>query len=197
MKKKILAVALLLGSVTGAMAQASGESPWLLRGRVVHFDSVDHDSTGLGLSTNNKTFGELDVSYFMSKNVAAELMLTTPVRQHVYASGSDIGTFKHVPPTLLLQYHFTDLPGYKPYVGAGINYTAIRHVDLVTGHTLDRHSWGGALQAGVDIPLDRNWSLNFDVKKVYVQTDVYSGGSSVGTLKLDPILYGVGLGYRF
>jgi len=197
MHKKILAAAVLLGSVSGTMAQASGEGPWLLRARAVHFDSVDRDTTGLGLTTHNKTFGEFDVSYFMSKNVAAELVLTSPQKQKLYSFGSEIGSFRHLPPTLLLQYHFTDFSGYKPYLGAGINYTDITKVNLSTGHTLDSHSWGGAVQAGVDIALDRNWSINLDVKKVYIQTDVYNAGVSVGTFKLDPVLLGVGVGYRF
>jgi outer membrane protein len=36
------------------------------------------------------------------------------------------------------------------------------------------------------------------VKKVYIKTDVYNAaGVSQGTLKLDPLLVGVGVGYRF
>jgi outer membrane protein len=62
---------------------------------------------------------------------------------------------------------------------------------------LDDHSWGGALQVGMDIPLDKNWSLNFDIKKVYIRSDVFLGTANQGTLKLDPVLVGVGLGYRF
>lgn len=108
MKKHIVMAAILAaGSVTGAFAQADGESPWLVRVRSVHLDSSNKDSTPLGLSINNKTFGEVDVSYFLSPNVAAELVLTTPQKQTVYANGSEIGSFKHLPPSLLLQYHFT------------------------------------------------------------------------------------------
>ena len=93
MKKQIVMAAVLAaGSVTGAMAQASGESPWLLRVRSVHLDSVNKDSTPLGLAINNKTFGEVDITYFMSKNVAAELVLTTPQKQTVYANGAEIGS---------------------------------------------------------------------------------------------------------
>lgn len=198
MKKHIVMAAILAaGSVTGAYAQASGESPWLVRVRSVHLDSSNKDSTSLGLSINNKTFGELDVTYFMSPNLAAELVLTTPQKQTVYANGSEIGSFKHLPPSLLLQYHFTDLQGIKPYVGAGINYTHFSDVNLPAGVTLDSHSWGWAFQAGLDIPLDRNWSINLDVKKAYIRSDVYSAGSSIGRLRVDPILYAVGLGYRF
>jgi outer membrane protein len=49
----------------------------------------------------------------------------------------------------------------------------------------------------MDFPLDKNWSLNFDVKKVYIRSNVFVGGVNQGTLKLDPLLVGVGLGYRF
>lgn len=198
MKKHIVMAAVLaMGSVTGAYAQASGESPWLMRVRSVHLDSSNKDSTPLGLSINNKTLGEVDFTYFLSPNLAAELVLTTPQKQTVYAGGSEIGSFKHLPPSLLLQYHFTDLQGVKPYVGAGINYTRFSDVVLPSGVSLDSHSWGWAFQAGLDIPLDRNWSINLDVKKAYIRSDVYVTGSSVGRFKVDPVLYAVGLGYRF
>lgn len=198
MKKQwVMAAVLAAGSVTGAMAQASGESPWLLRVRSVHLDSVNKDSTPWGLSINNKTFGEVDITYFMSRNLAAELSLTTPQKQTVYAKGTDIGTFKHLPPSLVMQYHFTDLQGFKPYAGAGINYTRFSDVALPPGVGLDGHSWGLALQAGMDIAIDRNWSINLDLKKAFIRTDVYSAGNSVGRLRVDPLLYAVGLGYRY
>ena len=198
MKKHIVMAAIwAAGSVTGAVAQASGESPWIVRVRSVHLDSSNKDSTPLGLSINNKTFGEVDVTYFLSPNLAAELVLTTPQKQTVYANGSEIGSFKHLPPSVLFQYHFTDLQGLKPYVGAGINYTHFSDVALPAGVSLDSHSWGWAFQAGLDIPMDRNWSINLDVKKAYIRSDVYSAGSSIGRLKVDPMLYAVGVGYRF
>ena len=198
MKKHKLMVAILAaGCVSGVLAQTSGDSPWMVRVRSVHLDSINKDSTPLGLSINNKTFGEVDVTYFLSPNLAAELVLTTPQKQTVYANGSEIGSFKHLPPSVLLQYHFTEQQGIKPYVGAGINYTHFSDVALPAGVSLDSHSWGLAFQAGLDIPLDRNWSINLDVKKAYIRSDVYVAGSSIGRLKVDPMLYAVGLGYRF
>ncbi len=181
---------------------AAQESPWLVRARAVNLNMANNDSTGLGLTVNDKTIGEVDVSYFFNKNVAAELILTLPQNQGVYSNGTSIGNFKHLPPTLTLQYHFTDLNGFKPYVGAGVNYTKITGTSLSTNSvldpvTLDSHSYGAALQVGVDVPLTKQVSLNFDVKKVYIQTDVYSNGAKAGTLKLDPVLVGVGVGSRF
>lgn len=199
MKKQLMVVA-VLATLGAGLAQAQ-TSPWMVRARAVHLDMANKDSTGWGLNVDNRTIPEVDISYFLSPNLALELMLTTPQKQTVFSNGSEIGTFRHLPPTLLMQYHFTDIQGIKPYLGAGINYTRISKVSLSAGAldpvTLDSHSWGGALQLGVDIPLDRNWSLNLDVKKIYLRTDVYSAGVPAGTLRLDPVAASIGLGYRF
>ncbi len=196
MKKNLLAVAVLCALTSGAAFAQQAESPWLVRVRAVHLDSANKDSTGLGLSINNKTIPEFDITYFFNKNVAAELVLTVPQKHDVRSNGTNIGTLKHLPPSLLLQYHF-DAPGFEPYVGAGVNYTRFSSLNLPAGVGIDRNSWGGALQVGVDIPLNKNLSLNFDVKKVYIKTDVFAGGVKAGTFKVDPVLVGVGLGWRF
>jgi outer membrane protein len=198
--KKILIAAAVGMLVAGSVA--AQESPWLVRVRAVHLNMANTNNTPVaGLTVNDKTIPEVDISYFFTKNIAAELILTVPQKQHVYSNGADLGTFKHLPPTLTLQYHFTDLAGYKPYVGAGLNYTQITAEQISAGGTnnvtLSDKSVGGALQAGVDIPLTKQVSLNIDVKMVYLKTHVYSGGTDVGTLKLDPVLFGVGVGYRF
>ena len=197
--KKVLIAATVGMLVAGSVA--AQESPWLVRARAVHLNMANVDSTGLGLTVNDKTIPEVDISYFFSKNIAAELILTVPQKQHVYAGSTDLGTFKHLPPTLTVQYHFTDLNGYKPYVGAGLNYTLINKESISTNGTnkvtLSNSSVGFALQAGVDIPLTKQLSLNFDVKKVQLKTQVYVDGVDHGTLKLNPVLLGVGVGYRF
>ena len=58
----------------------------------------------------DKTIPELDISYFFTPNIAAELVLTVPQEHRVYLNGTDIGSFKHLPPTLTLQYHFMPQP---------------------------------------------------------------------------------------
>lgn len=199
--KKILIAAAIGILVAGSVA--AQESPWLVRARVVHLNMANTNNTTVaGLTVNDKTIPEVDISYFFTKNIAAELILTVPQKQHVYSNGADLGTFKHLPPTLTVQYHFTDFTGYKPYVGAGLNYTQITAEKISAGGgtnnvTLSDKSIGGALQAGVDIPLTKQVSLNIDVKKVYIKSHVYVGGTDVGTLKLDPVVFGVGVGYRF
>ncbi len=195
MKKMIVLAALAACGLGAVQAQ---ESPWMVRVRATNLDMANKTNTAAlaTVNVNDKTIPEVDISYFFDKNIAAELILTVPQKQTVYAGSTALGTFKHLPPTLLAQYHFTDFNGLKPYVGAGINYTKISSVNI-PGFSLDSHSWGGALQAGVDIPLDKNWSLNLDVKKIYIKTDVYTNGANAGTLKLNPVAASVGVGYRF
>jgi outer membrane protein len=179
------------------VAQAQSAGPWLVRLRAVNLDSADKDDTGLDLSINDKVIPELDISYFFTPEIAAELVLTYPQKHDVKAGGTVIGSLKHLPPTLLAQYHFTGLKGFTPYLGAGVNFTQFSAVELPAGVDIDRHSVGLALQAGVDIPLQGRLSLNLDVKKVQIRTDVSAAGNKLGTFKVDPLLVGVGLGWRF
>lgn len=202
MKKSALVMALAaLGFVAGqAVAQ---ESPWLVRGRIVNISPADKSDPvgGVGASdritVSSKVIPEVDISYFITPNIAAELVLTYPQKHDVRLDGAKIGTFKHLPPTLTLQYHFSPASQISPYVGAGINYTNISSVDLPGGLGLDHSSTGLALQAGVDFKLDKKWSINLDVKKVQIRSDVKAGGSAVSRVKIDPVLFGVGVGYRF
>lgn len=209
----LLIAALLSG---GAFAQSTStpEGNWLVRARAVRLDPANKSSAIPSLAVpadaihvNDKTIPELDVSYFFTPNIAAELVLTVPQKQRVTVQQSalggpvDIGSFKHLPPTLMLQYHFLPEGTFRPYAGVGLNYTRISSVHLavptVGALSLDKSSVGLAVGAGVDIKIAPQWFLNFDVKKVKIDSDVRLGWQTVSKVKIDPWLVGVGIGYRF
>ena len=204
MKKTLLAVAALCALTSGAAMAQQQDGKWQVRVRAVHIDASNGGSTNpnLGLSVSNKTIPEVDISYYFTPNFAAELILTYPQKHDIRSNGAKIGSVKQLPPTLLAQYHFTNFGAFKPYVGAGINYTRFSSVKWdssvsTLSPSISKNSWGGAMQVGFDYALDKNWSINFDVKKVYMATKVYSNGTQIGKLKIDPVLVGVGVGYRF
>ena len=205
MKKSATAAAIVLAAIGACAGNAMAqEGPWLVRARAVYIDPADKSAPigGVGASdrlhVSSKTIPEIDISYFFTPNIAAELILTYPQKHDVKLDGNNIGTFKHLPPTLSLQYHFMPEKQFSPYVGAGVNYTNISDVKLLNGAgRLEHDSWGFALQAGVDYKLDKNWSLNFDIKKVQIRSDVFISGAKASEVKVDPILIGVGVGYRF
>jgi outer membrane protein len=205
MKMKKLVLALSLASVGFISAEAiAQDSPWLVRARVVNIDTANKSDQvgGVGaedrITVGKKTIPEIDISYFFSPNVSAELILTYPQKHDVYLDGNNIGTFKHLPPTLSAQYHFAPNSNINPYLGVGVNYTNISKVNLLGGKgSLESSSFGLSVQAGVDFAIDKNWSLNLDVKKVQIRSDVKIAGAKASAVKVDPLLIGVGVGYRF
>ena len=190
--------AALVSVASLAHAQAAGD--FMVRARAVNLDAANKDDIAItDVSINNKVIPEVDFTYFLTPNFAAELVLTVPQKQDVSstAHGGKIGTLKHLPPVLSAQYHFTSFGSIKPYLGLGLNYTRFSSVDLPAGFSIDKSSFGLSLQACVDFALTPQWSLNLDIKKVQIRTDLYLNGSSLGTIKVDPTLIGLGVGYKF
>ncbi len=147
---------------------------------------------------------ELDITYFFTKNIAAELILATSKHElsasDTSAGNLDLGETWILPPVLTLQYHFTPDSKFSPYVGAGINYTFTYGEDngADTDKTEAGNGFGWALQAGADYWLDDHWGLNLDVKKVWVDVDAtLNDGAVTGNVELDPWIIGTGVSYRF
>ena len=206
--KNIVAAMAALASLAPVVAQAqsSSENPWMVRVRATYLDWTNGQTETVqsaNLTARKQMIPEFDVSYFFTKNIAAELVLTYPQIVTINAGSNSIGTVKALPPSLLLQYHFTDFGAFKPYVGAGANYTIfINRNNLWLGgnqYTVDSSSFGAVGQVGMDYMLDKNWGLNMDVKYISMNTNVssVSTGTSVGKLNLSPWTPAVGLTYKF
>jgi len=159
-------------------------------GRVSNGDSVNID---------NSVVPEIDLTYFFTPNISAELIAAVTPHDVTTSSGIDAGSSWLLPPTLTLQYHFTQLDGFKPYVGAGVNYTHFFNHDAGSLNSVKYDdSFGGALQAGFDIPIHDDLYFNVDVKKVFIETTAKFSPSGVrADVDIDPWLIGVGIGYKF
>jgi outer membrane protein len=198
---KLVLMTMVLGLVS---LTAMAETPWLVRGRAVYVDSADKSDPlgGIGaadrIHVSDKTIPEVDISYFFTPNMAAELMLTYPQKHEVTLDGALIGSFRHLPPGLIAQYHFAPDARVSPYVGLGVNWTTFSKNRMLGGAgSLEHDSVGPVAQAGVDVKLGGPWSLNFDVKKVRLRSDVLINGVKASKAMVDPVLLGVGVGYRF
>lgn len=163
MKSKTLGTLAVVACAAAAVTlpAAAQDTKWMARVRAI--DVVPNASSSLaGLDVEGQWSGELDFTYFFTKNIAAELILAT-TKHEVTLNGASLGDLWVLPPTLLLQYHFTDLGNFKPYVGAGLNVTWFYDVNLQAGPatlTVDNTSVGGALQVGMDYEFGRNWVIN-------------------------------------
>jgi outer membrane protein len=178
----------------------AADPSWMVRLRAIDV-APDASSSISGLDVKGQWAPELDFTYFFTRNLAAELILAT-TRHEVTLNGTSLGKVSVLPPTLTLQYHFTDLGAVKPYVGAGLNVTWFYNngLQLPTGTKLgvDNTSIGGALQGGFDYEIAKNWYFNADVKYIWMSTDVtLPSGATLTNLKINPWVYGIGIGYRF
>lgn len=193
-------VAALLALAGGNALAAEGDI--LIRLRALHVApdvSTTHSMSTLNAGVKQSTVPELDLAYMFTDHIGAELILGV-TRHRVTSDAGSLGKVSLLPPTLTLQYHFNPSGQFRPYAGAGINYTRFYDNKLSAGDQrvhIDRNSFGPALQLGMDIGLDDNWFLNVDVKKLWIRTDASVAGASLGTLKIDPWLVGVGIGRRF
>ncbi|UGY20294.1 OmpW family protein [Bradyrhizobium septentrionale] len=199
-------------------------NPWMIRLRVLSVlpDSAASSvnvagapplsSPSSGLSISDRVIPELDITYFFTTNIAAELILGV-ASHHISGSGTlnglDVGKAWLLPPTLTLQYHFTDFGPLKPYIGAGINYTAFFNqsaantplAGLAVADLRISNQFGAAVQFGFDYMLDRHWGLNFDVKKLWLRPDysatVNNAIAVTGRANIDPWLVSGGITYKF
>lgn len=229
MKKSLLVLA-LAAAFLPTLAQAEA-GDWVVRARVVNINPDESSdlgktvnknvapvmSPGAELKVDSNTIPELDISYYITKNIAAELILATGSKHDVSVSGDSggvvtnqlLGSVDVLPPTLTVQWHFNPDQTIDPYVGAGINYTAFldRKLNVRQGALagskikVDSDSWGWALQAGVDINLKDGWLINADVKYITIDTDVKlkTGGSwtKIDDLDINPWVFGIGIGKKF
>lgn len=189
-------IVMMVAGMIGSAQAAQGD--WLGRARIIHINP-DASSSALNIDVNSKVTPELDFSYFVTRNIALELILATR-RHEVTAGGAPVGSVKHLPPTVTVQYHFLPDEQFRPYIGAGLNYTRFYSINLAGGAlTVDKSSWGPAVQAGMDIELTKKFFLNIDIKKIWMDTDVkaVATGAPVANLKINPLILGVGIGMKF
>ena len=193
-----------------ADAQSFGKGTLLVTGRVTSISSNADDpiltrsgaATGLQFDVGSDVMPTLGFTYFLTDHVAVEAILGA-TRHTIRAQGGTTDVVVHktwvLPPVVTLQYRPLSGPGFSPYVGAGVNAMLFFSGENKNGFDVDLdNALGFALQAGVDVPLQGAWTLNADVKKIFVKTDAsINSGALKGSVNLDPWVLSVGVGHRF
>ncbi|MFM0217300.1 OmpW/AlkL family protein [Paraburkholderia caledonica] len=205
-----VASSLLFAAAVAPQAHAAGDDTLsgihagdvLVRLRAISIvPNVDTTGTlsALNVGVNNATVPELDLTYMIRDYLGVELILGTSRHQLTSSVGS-LGGVNVLPPTLLLQYHFNHARRVRPYVGAGLNYTLFYNNGLHVGSqpvSISNHSFGPALQAGVDVQVTKSLFVNADIKKIWMHTDASLNGQPLGRVSIDPVVVGLGVGMRF
>ncbi len=207
MKKSLLLPALaiaLSAAALPALAQSKGD--WTM-GLGVHQVNPKSDNGALVDGTLHLDIGSdvkptITFEYFVRDNLGVEVLAALPFEHDLNIEGlGRVGSTKHLPPTVSLQYHFNGKQKVAPFVGAGVNYTkffsettrgALAGGDLSLGG-----SWGLALHAGLDFKLTEKSAIRVDARWIDIDTRVRLDGANLGTANIDPLVYGAAYVLKF
>ena len=216
--KLISALALAVSLGTSGAAFAAGQRDFLVRGGVAHVSPTSESESTLGgnrVEAKSATALGLTAAYFVTDNIAVELLASSPFSHDIEGSegvidGVDVATVRQLPPTLSVQYHLQlDMP-LRPYAGIGVNFTRFFDDDLEQGFRglglgfddIDlENSWGVAFQLGADYEVTSDWLVNVGVRYIDIDTDARlnnpTGDDVEFEVEVDPVVFELGLGYVF
>ncbi len=199
-----LVLALIFSGIAApAFAQNAGEWTIALGAHNVDPKSDNGKLAGgtLAVEVGSNVRPTITAEYFIRQNLGIEVLASLPFQHDLSIKGlGKVGSTKHLPPTISLQYHFGH-GTVKPFIGAGINYTrffgertsgALAGADLVL-----KDSVGLAAHGGIDFEIGEHGSIRIDARWIKISTDVELNGSKIGTVNIDPLVYGAAYVYKF
>ncbi|BBJ95251.1 OmpW/AlkL family protein [Xanthomonas campestris] len=205
-KRSTLLFAALAAASVSAPALAQSKGDWLL-GVGAHQVAPKSDNGSLAGGTLDVDVGTdirptITAEYFIADNWGIELLAALPFEHDINIRGlGRVGSTKHLPPVVSLQYHFNSQGKVSPFVGAGINYTRFFSTETsgaLAGNDLDLDaSWGLAAHAGLDVKISDRGALRVDLRWIDIDSDASLNGNRIGTVNIDPLVYGVAYVHRF
>lgn len=212
-----------LALLSAGAAQAQSAGSWTLRAGATQIrPQVDSGD----LSAPSEVHTQVDVrsatslsggiNYALTDNLTLDVPVALPFKHDIVGAGAiagvgKIGEVKALPVTLLAQWRFLGAQApLRPYVGVGPTYarffkergnatlTAITGGSPSNPTTLSVESrWGASFQLGGTWAVDNRWSVDLHAVKTLLKTKTtLSTGQSID-LKLDPVTFSAGVGYRF
>ncbi len=198
-----LAAALALAAAP-AMAQSKGD--WTLAAGVHQVAPKSNNGALAGgtlkVDVDNDIKPTITGEYFIAENLGIELLAALPFKHDINIDGlGRVGSTKHLPPVVSLQYHFNSKGKVSPFVGAGLNYTTFFSEETggaLAGSKLKlEDSWGLAAHAGLDFAISDKGALRVDVRWIDIDSKVKLNGEKIGTVNIDPLAYGVSYVFKF
>ena len=198
-----LAIAGVLAA-PAALAQSAGDWTVAVGAHQVNPDS-DNGTLAAGtlpLDIGSSTRPTIAFEYFVRDNLGLEVLAALPFQHDISIDGlGRVGSTRHLPPTVSLQYHFNSEGKVSPLLGVGLNYTTFFSEETrgpLAGSKLELDdSFGLALHAGLDFKVGEKGAIRVDVRWMDIDSDVKLDGAALGTAEIDPLVYGAAYVLRF
>ena len=205
-----LALAVALGlSATPALAQTAGS--WTVGVGAHNVEPKSGNGTlvatplgDLTMDVGTNVRPTITAEYFVKDNLGIEVLAALTFQHDIAVTGvGKVGSTKHLPPTVSLQYHFGQ-GKVKPFVGLGVNYTrffSTKTEGPIAGAELElSDSWGLAGHVGLDVQIGDKSAIRIDYRKIDIDTKAKLNGANLGTrnqVNIDPSVYGVAYVFAF
>ncbi|KAF1014584.1 MAG: Outer membrane protein W [Stenotrophomonas maltophilia] len=193
-------------SLAAAPAMAQSKGDWTVSAGVHQVAPKSNNGT-LANGTLKVDIGKdikptITGEYFIADNLGIEVLAALPFKHDINIAGlGRVGSTKHLPPVVTLQYHFNSAGTVSPFIGAGLNYTTFfseHTTGALAGSRLQlKDSWGLAAHAGVDIKLSEKGALRVDLRWIDIDSTVKLDGEKLGKVNIDPLAYGVSYVFKF
>lgn len=201
----VLAAMAVAAPILPAPAAAQQAGDWTLGLGIANVNPKSDNGTLAGgtvpVSLGDSTRPSVTVEYFVRDNLGVEVVAALPFRHSINSNGNEIGTVKHLPPVVSLQYHFHATPQFKPFVGIGVNFTGFWDGEAkgaLAGSTLRvKNSWGLAAHVGADYWLNDNAAIRVDARWIDINSDVELNGTRIGKVEADPVVLGASYVLKF
>ncbi len=192
----------LVALAAPALAQSQGD---MLLGLGLHavVPTDDWSMTLAGpVQVDDNLRPTLTFEYFVADRIGLEVLAAWPFEHDAQLFGvGDVVNTKQLPPTVSLQYHFTNTSSLTPFVGVGVNYTHFfdeKGIGVLAGIPVSLDdSWGVAVHAGLDYAISDRSAIRADIRWIDIDTDATVAGAPIGSVKIDPIVVGAAYVMKF
>lgn len=206
----LLAAAVAASLALPAAAQSRGD--WTMGVGVHAVDPksdngrLDATALELGLLPPTQVGGSvrptITAEYFIRDNLGIEVLAAAPFQHDIDIRGvGRVGSTRHLPPVVSLQYHFANSTKATPFIGVGVNYTTFfseKTTGALEGTRLSLDdSWGLAAHVGIDFAVNQRSAIRLDARWADIDADVKVNGVRIGTADIDPLVYGLAWVVKF
>lgn len=203
MRHQLAIAAALAALASPVLAQSQGD--WTLGFGIAHVNPKSDNGTlaagTVPTSIGDNTRPSITFEYFIRDNIGVEVLGALPFKHSIKSNGTEIGTVKHLPPVISLQYHFDMDPRWKPFVGLGVNFTGFWDGEakgpLAGSNLRVKNSWGLAAHLGVDHWINDRSALRADLRWIDINADVELDGNNIGSVDVDPVVAGISYVMKF
>jgi OOP family OmpA-OmpF porin len=196
-------LALLAAGIFATCTAQAQQQPWIIKGGLGYMmpksnpGNIDFDAGKVAVDFDDAWAGIFSVGYLFDEHWAGEMYVATPFQTDITFGNIGEGEADLVPLTFSALYYFNPNGRWRPYLGAGINFTEFygeKPNELHLGGSI-----GPAATAGIDFLFTRHWFATLDLRWIYVDTEVQANGSQndFGHLQVSPLVAGAMFGYRF